>query len=309
MGFGRHGPAHRVESALEAALRVQDEIGGGDDALAFVQAARDHPARGNLGAHLDLARLEVAVALVDESVLARPGVEHRVLGDDEALSEVTREGHVDERLGSQLALRVGELHAHLDRPRLGVHERRDEGHPTSQELLLGLVRERDLGRLPYAHEGSLVLVDGGLDPHPREVDDGVEVHVRGDRLAVVVGHALGHDAVHVREDGDRARDLPVAFEGLDLGCRQVPELQTSSSGFEERLGALRDAREWAARQLALGPKREQVFLLARHQLGAVDREERLAPLDGGAHEVDEHVLDPPAHLRVHVRELRLVKQL
>src|SRR5207247_11067346 len=112
-----------VERALEAALRVEDEVAGGDDALALVESPCDHAPRCDLRAYLDLTRFEIAVALVPEHVLARAGVERGVVGHDETLPHIAPEYDVDERLGPQVQLRVRELQAHLDGPRLRVHER------------------------------------------------------------------------------------------------------------------------------------------------------------------------------------------
>src|SRR5207244_1050019 len=90
--------AHGLERALEPALGIEDEIGGAGHALALPETLGDDAAAFQLRAGLDGARLEVALALVDEDVLALPGVHHRVLRHDEARAQVAPEAHVDEGL-------------------------------------------------------------------------------------------------------------------------------------------------------------------------------------------------------------------
>ena len=96
------------------------------------------------------------------------------------------------------------------------------------------------------------------------------------------------------------------LERRDVARRHVPEQQPLARGLHEVAPALGGRRDAAAGELALGAQREQVLLLRRHELGRVQRGERLALAHLLADEVDEELLDVSLVLGVDVVDLALV---
>src|SRR5438067_1138407 len=70
----------RPQRPLHLGFGINQEIGAGDDALAFFEAASNLVIVAEFSAQLDKARLEFAFALIHESDVALPGGDHRAEG-------------------------------------------------------------------------------------------------------------------------------------------------------------------------------------------------------------------------------------
>ena len=70
-----------LQRRLQIAFRIDQEVGGNDDRLAFGDALADLDIAVAAMAELDLARFEAALALVDEDGLPAAGVHDRALGN------------------------------------------------------------------------------------------------------------------------------------------------------------------------------------------------------------------------------------
>src|SRR5262249_11201632 len=119
-------------------------------------------------------------------------------------------------------------------------------------------------------------------------------------------HFLEHDAG--RRRGDRLLEARLAGlpELSDLALGKIPEQKALAAGAKERSGRLRRARHLTVRELLLVPHGEQIFLLGADELGAVDREEWLAPANRPTRVIDEQVLDVTAHFERDGHESPLV---
>src|SRR6187549_969269 len=82
----RRGCRHVRQSGPQARLRVQQEVGRSHHPLAVREPGEDLEAAANLHPELHLARLEAALAPLDEHELAAPAVDHRALRDGETRS-------------------------------------------------------------------------------------------------------------------------------------------------------------------------------------------------------------------------------
>jgi len=177
------------QGRLQARLGVDQEVGGGDDALASGDAAQDLHAVGDLGAHPDLARLQAAGFQVDEHECPFAGLEDCALRHHETGPEADLEDHIGEHLGLELSVSVVDFDAHLDGSRLLIDHGRDVGHgpapgPPRQ------VRQRQLGRRSHVHRGQVGLVHVGEHPEMTEVCD-VEQRVHRRHAHPVDRHLLG----------------------------------------------------------------------------------------------------------------------
>ena len=77
------GLGKAFQRGLQIALGVDQEVGGGDDGVALGKTFADFDVAVAAPPGLDLARLEAALALVDQHGLPAAGVQHRALGDAE----------------------------------------------------------------------------------------------------------------------------------------------------------------------------------------------------------------------------------
>src|SRR5262249_4375247 len=138
-------------------------------ALALGQPELDRDPAVGARADADLARLEAPFAAVDEHELTRPGVEHGLVVDDEALPEVGGEDYGAEHARRELPRLVRDLDADAQAARRLADRRIDERH-TARERLAGERRDLDLRLEPDPHERDLVLVD--VREHPEAVEVG-----------------------------------------------------------------------------------------------------------------------------------------
>ena len=180
----------------------------------------------------------------------------------------------------------------------------DVDHPRRPRFR-GVVRQRDARLLPDPDEGELVLVHVRVDPDRGEIGDLVDRHSRLDPVPLE-GHLLDHDARDRRLDRLIERPLPALLERTDLLVGEVPEPEALAAGAEKRPRAVERLRDVARAKPADGLAREEILLLRRDQLGAVDREQRVAFADRLARVVGEHVADVAVHLERHFGELPLV---
>src|SRR5260221_10093407 len=74
--------------SFEAGLGVQEEVGGGHDAVAFREAEDHLDAIAEPGAQLDLAWVQPTTLPVHEDDAAVPGVDHRAVRHDQAGAEI-----------------------------------------------------------------------------------------------------------------------------------------------------------------------------------------------------------------------------
>ncbi len=212
--------------------------------------------------------------------------------------------HVGEHLGLQLPLRVVELDAHLHGPRLlvdGGVDVRDGAVPDAP----GPVRKRHGRLLPEGEARQLVLVDVREHPDVREVED-VEERVGRRHLHAVVRRAGRHVPRDRRVDRQGADRLAVLLDPLDVGGRDLPEEQALARRGEQVPAALRGGRDARRAERLRRLEREEVLLLGRVELGAVEEREDLTLLDVLAGEVGGHVLDVGVVPRVDVVDPRLV---
>src|SRR2546428_4743339 len=199
---------------------------------------------------------------------------------------------------------VRELEPHLRGAGLRVDGGVDVGEACGP-LFRRIVRQGDAGLLPDLDERQLVLVDVRVHPDRGEIGDLVERHSRLGPVALE-GHLLDHDARDRRVDRLIELGLPALLERPDLLLGEIPETEALAARAEQRPCAVERTRDVAAAETAERLVGEQVLPLRRDQLGAVDREQRIALADWLARVVDEEVADVPLHLQRHLGELALV---
>ena len=170
----------------------------------------------------------------------------------------------------------------------------------------GGVGEGEAGGLADADARRFVFVHVGDDPDGGEIGDGVEVHVGGDAL-FRVNIALDDEAGGGGFESEIFQRLAGALHLLDLGGRDVPELEALAGGGDEIVGAHGDLVQGVVLHLRFGFEREQVLVLRGERLGTVDGEERLAFGDELAGEIDVELIDPAVELGVDLGDLRLVE--
>src|ERR1035437_5824838 len=99
-------PRHTRGRGLELALRVDQEVAGDDDAFSRSEPLCDLDAISEPFSNLDLPRLQVAIAAVDEDRLLQPGVEDGLDGNGHPSWHGDVELDVDKHVGLQDHLRV-----------------------------------------------------------------------------------------------------------------------------------------------------------------------------------------------------------
>ena len=191
--------------------------------VAFLKAAQQGVELVARLAHLDLARLEIAVRERDHGVLFRAGIDHRLLRDGQVTASTRVDQDGDVGLGSELQAGVGELGSHADPACLRVDLRVDEGDPSLEGARRVSLGKLDLGLLADMNERRFVLEDAADGPDPRQVGDLERCHFRRQVLARK-GHALQDDAIEgcVEHQGLAYRARPLQL--LDVLFRDVPEL-------------------------------------------------------------------------------------
>src|SRR5271156_2874176 len=95
-------------------------------------------------------------------------------------------------------------------------------------------------------------------------------------------------------------DGTLAFQSGDLARRHPPELETFRGGIDQRRrigGYIADGAVLHALARFHG---EQIFALGAHEVGAVNRKQRLSSSDVLIGRVREYLLDPSCETRLHV---------
>ena len=292
------------EGGPQARLRVQQEVGRDDHPLAVREPREDLEGAADAHAELHLARLEAPLAAIDEHELAAPAVDHRALWDGQARSEVRAQVDVGEHVGLQLQAFVPELDPDLDGPGLLLDGRVDV-RDCAAPLLSGQVGHAELALHPDPDEGQVGLVDVRQHPDVAQVGD-VEERVGGGHPHAVEGQLLDHVAGDVGVQVEGAFDLSGLLECLDVLGAHIPQQQPLARRREQVERALGHRGDPALGHLLLCVVREQVLLLCRHEIGAVDGQQRLAPPYELPREVDVEVLHVAVVLRVDVVEPPLV---
>ena len=300
------GPEHLLDGLLQTALAVDQELPGGHDPLAFLEAFDDlHPPVAGIDAEPDVARLEAPLARRDDRERALARAQDRFLGDGQDVLLGRRvDADVREHVRLQDDAGVGKLEPDPRGAGLGVEEGVDVGD-LSLEVLAGQVAELRHAALADRDPGKLVLVHVRVDPDLREVCDGVEPHVRVD-FHPLARHQVHHYARARRVERQVLSDLPRLEQATDVALGDVPQLEAALAGLEQRLAALDDVLERAARGGVAVADGLEELLLSRDQLGRVDLEHRLATLDHLAFVLDVELLDPALDLRVDVVDAAFV---
>ncbi len=217
--------AGRARARLDHLHRraVAQLVGAVDDhALARVQAPRDRDAVALGHAQRDGAQRDVAVGAdhVDEGAL-RAALDGRARQDHLVVQRVDAHAHVDELVGEQRRVLVGELRAQLDGAGGVVdgvvhRHQRAVGEQVGLAAVPGLHRQLVAGLQPGHHLGQGVFGQG--------VDDGDRVDLRDDDDAggvrrvddVARVHLAQADAARHRRCDARVRQLHPGVVGVAL---------------------------------------------------------------------------------------------
>ena len=282
-----------LHGLLQLALAVDQELAGGHDDIAFVQATEHlrevvirHEPRG------DLTSREAPLAHRHEHQLSLTGVDHGLGRHGErvlltAILDPDRREHA--RLESHTG--VVELEPHPQGAALGVQGGVDVRHLAFDDGAL-LEAQLHLGWLAQGDPWGVELVDLGLHPDAGQIADAVQVLARLD--PGTLHHVLvQHEARRGGPDGDGAGGLTGAGHGVDVPGADVPQLELAAS--RARQGAVG----------ALAAQREQVLFLGRDQLGGVDLEQALAGSHLVAGLVHEDALHPAVEAQVDDADLVL----
>ena len=189
---------------------------------------------------------------------------------------------------------------HARRAGRHVHVGVDEIHAARDGAARISVRG-DGRRSVNLHRPQVVLEHLRIDPDRREVGDGVEPHVRlngGARVRL----ALRDVARGRRVDLDFLPDFSRVFESVDFALRHLPLFQPLDGGVEKRRRARSDAGDCAVRDFLLVLLCDEILALGRDEVGAVDREQRLALPDVLIGGVNEDLLDEAGKTHLDVRE-------
>ncbi len=123
-GRRRAGPGRQAsqpgQRRAQAGLGVEQEVGRDHHRLALAQAGEHLETVADAPAHAHLARLEAAVAVVDEHQLALAGRDQRALGHHQPAPLVGQQLDVGVHLGLERAVGVVDLQPHLDRAGLAL---------------------------------------------------------------------------------------------------------------------------------------------------------------------------------------------
>src|SRR5581483_2562984 len=211
----------------------------------------------------------------------------------------------DEGSGLELESRIAELDAYLRPTRLWIDVGIDKRDPAAQSARGLPIRKLDRGWLTELEQAQFVFEDLPEHPQGGQVGDLERRHLRGDVLARE-GVALEHDPGEGRVDRQDSLRLARPRQLLDLRVRDVPQAEAFAGRGEQRASALTRFLDRTGGQLPVGFEREQVLPLRRHQIRAVDGEERLAFLHLLTDKIHRHGLRPPRNLRVDFGDARFV---
>src|SRR5439155_16923279 len=167
----------RTECSLKLALRVDQEVCGGNNLLPRFQPLQHDKIVTHAGAQLHLARFDVTVATLDKSNRASAGLQDAACGDNKLVPHRDLQTYVDEHAGFELQPGIRKDDPHLGRPGIHIHLRVDKVHTASKRpARIGIHRERCGSAALYTFE--VVLEDLCLNPNCGKVGDGVEAHFR-----------------------------------------------------------------------------------------------------------------------------------
>ena len=162
--LGRRRFGQPLQAGANATLGIQQELGGRDHPLAFLQAGTDfHPVAG-LHTDFDRPRLEPPSAEIDDRPLLRAGADQRLARNVKYLGARCR---VDDHIGEHVELEpfagIGKTQPGTDGAGLGVHVGVDVLHRTFPRLA-GRVRQPHLGLLTHRQPAGLLFEHLDLDP-------------------------------------------------------------------------------------------------------------------------------------------------
>ena len=176
---------------------------------------------------MDFPTLESPVLLSEVNDLARARVDHRRSGHCKRFVALRHgKADLDEHPGAKAHLRVRNLYAHRDRPRLRVDHRVDECD-TPVDTAVGRIPS-DFRGMSNSDRRYVGLVQLCLHPHCAQVRECVKRFARADVLPL--GHLpFGHDAAGGGIDRQVNLGLRRTGNPLNLLCGQPPELESSSA--------------------------------------------------------------------------------
>ena len=214
-----------LQRRLQIAFGVDQEVGGDDDRLAFGDAVADFDIAAAAMAELDLARLEPALALVDEDGLPAAAVDAPRCPERPAhgsplpvsISASTYMSCKQHQVG------IWQFDANARRARFLVDLGIDD-LDLSGELAPGKAPGPHGDRLPLGDHAEIALGDIDQRPHHGMVGD-PEQHVAGLDAHALDRVALEHDAVARGRPFDRGRNVAAFLDGR----RSPPPARRGSS--------------------------------------------------------------------------------
>ena len=230
--IGRGFAVDALGHGLEPALGIDEEDPGEGDLFAGHEPVPDLDPAAERPARLDLARLENALAPLDEDRGAAARSQDRVGGDGQRGLQGEGQLDVGEHIGAQGEVRVGRLEADLERARRRVEYGQDpagdgpEGPAYGRKPHFGLDAGLEIGRF--------VLEDVGQDPDPAQVGDAEKLVPAGEPLAR--RYVPGQD--ETRRGGDDANvlsGLSRLAELLDLAVVHAQAAQLVDLALERAL--------------------------------------------------------------------------
>ena len=138
------------QGGLQITFRIDEKVAVDHDAFAILQTAHDFDVAIAFAAKLDVARLEPAVASIEDDDLARAAVDDGAFRDgDNGLLGAGGNVHIGIHVRQQREVRIGQLDAHAHRARFFHQVWIDDGHLAGEDATrMGARRHLDrLGRV------------------------------------------------------------------------------------------------------------------------------------------------------------------
>ena len=295
-------PDRSLNRGSQAALRIDEEVGGRHHGLALDQASDHlHPVV-QPSAQLHPTWLVSTALLRDEDVLNVSGVHDRFGRHHQPGRCRQIQKHVSVHAGEQLepgwARTVSKLQPQPQRAGARVQGRIDELH-FSAERLAGVAGGLEACLLSYPDALKVGFIHVRYYPDGRQVRHLEQGHPRRHRHS---GDRILRDDVPVdgRANRDRALDLAVSHDGLDLLRGDTEELQTAAGvGHEtfQRSGIPMMGQSGGRGRGARPPQRTQQLLLCLQHLGTVDGRQGLAAAHTLSGLRDVKLFDPAGESR------------